>query len=580
MQVSEYVLRHSTRSRAVCPTCGPLRKSKHEQTLSIKDLGGRVVWNCWHCTEKGAVRRMENDNMVSSFGVPQDVENALEIVVPIRSYNSQPLDDAGKAFLKSRGISEEISIGAGVVSGERKYSKSHDTVKNSIGFVYKHSGQDYAIKWRSIETKEFSQSGSAASLYLAHLITDKDRLIITEGEIDALSFWQAGLEAVSIPSGAIISARDESARLKWMALHDDILSGAKDIYLAVDMDGPGQSTAQELARRIGKARCWQVTFPAGCKDANDTLLRHGKEILSECIGKATRWPIEGITSANDYADKVLRLYESGLPRGLSTGWLSIDEIFTLNAGNLVIVTGVPGHGKTTFLDAMMVNAMKQHDWNVAYASFENPQEIHISKLIAQHIDKPFGLGPTARMDEDEMLRSLSWVNDHVTFLSNENSMPTVESLVERFETAVRRYGVKACVVDPFNFIKLPGRDGGFDTNAVNDMLAAFKLFAQRAEVVFFLVAHPAKPMNVGPDFIPTGYAIASSAHFYNRADFGLTIQRKDTESILHVWKARFYHQGRMGNCALQFNPATGGYSEMSSRFSWTSDTNIADDLPF
>lgn len=517
--------------------------------------------------------------------VDKTVEPVEEKIIPLRTFNSSPLSEDGVEFLKSRGISEITATEANVVSGAKMYRKSN-SVLESVGFVYNHNNQDYAIKWRAISTKEFTQDGSAATLFLAHKLTNKDRLIITEGEMDALSFWEAGIEAVSIPSGAIQAAsKDESARLKWMALHDDIISGAKDVYLAVDMDGPGQQTAQELARRIGKAKCWQVQFPVGCKDANDVLIKHGKEALADCISNAIRWPIEGIASANDYAEKVLRLYSSGLPRGLSTGWLSVDEIYTLNPGNLVIVTGVPGHGKSTFLDALLVNAMKMHDWRIAYASFENPQEIHISKLIAQKVGKPFGLGPTARMAEDEMLSALSWVNDHVTFLSNEGVMPTVESLIERFETAVRRYGVKACVVDPFNFIKLPGKEGGFDTESINDMLSQFKMFAQRAEVVFFLVAHPAKPMAGNTDFIPTGYSISGSAHFYNRADFGLTMQRKNSESILHVWKARFAHQGRMGNIALQYDPPTGGFYEPMASLNlpiddWKMPTTDPNDFPF
>jgi hypothetical protein len=108
-----------------------------------------------------------------------------------------------------------------------------------------------------------------------------------------------------------------------------------------------------------------------------------------------------------------------------------------------------------------------------------------------------------------MLEAMGWVNERLTFLTNDGVMPTVESLVERFEAAVRRSGVKACVVDPFNFIRLNvKKDGGVDTESINEMLAAFKTFAMRAEVTFFLIAHPAKPMNSGPDWVPTGYSIS------------------------------------------------------------------------
>ena len=142
-------------------------------------------------------------------------------------------------------------------------------------------------------------------------------------------------------------------------------------------------------------------------------------------------------------------------------------------------------------------------------------------------------------------------------------MPTVESLIERFEAAVRRSGVKVCVVDPFNFIKLnQKKDGGVDTESINEMLAQFKMFAMRAEVTFFLVAHPAKPMNAGQDWVPTGYSISGSAHHYNRADFGLTVQRKLDKTILHVWKCRFPWQGQLGEATLYYEKTTGLFSDV------------------
>jgi twinkle protein len=93
------------------------------------------------------------------------------------------------------------------------------------------------------------------------------------------------------------------------------------------------------------------------------------------------------------------------------------------------------------------------------------------------------------------------------------------------------------------------------------MLSKFKMFAQRCEVVFFIIAHPAKPMNVGKEWVPTGYSISGSAHWYNRADFGLTMHRSDTGSALSVWKCRFSHQGALGKAELVYNRATGGFSE-------------------
>ena len=544
----EYILAKAKdgQTRVACPACGPDRKTKNDPTLSIKQDPTGILWTCHHCGTNGSMGRNAK----------------VSAVVPIKTYTAEEVDFGGLDYLSTRGVSEETAKLLGICSGQRFFKKSSMELE-AIGFPYLHQGRVTAIKWRSLSTKEFTQDGSAQTLFLADRIQPGQDVVITEGEIDALSFWQAGIPAVSIPSGALSEGTaDDAARLKWLLHHDDLIKKAENVFLAVDMDGPGQTTANELARRIGKLKCWRISFPGNCKDANDTLVQLGAESLADCKAKAARWPVEGLASPSDFMDKVQTLYREGLPRGASTGWPSVDEVFTLNPGSLVIVTGTPGSGKSQMIDNMLVNAMSQHNWRVAYASFENPPELHLAKLISLKTGKPFGEGPTPRISEEEMMEALAWVNERLTFLTNDGVMPTVESLVERFEAAVRRSGVKAVVVDPFNFIKLSQKkDGGVDTESINEMLAQFKTFAMRAEITFFLIAHPAKPMNVGNDWVPTGYSISGSAHFYNRADFGLTIQRKLDQTIFHVWKCRFPWQGQLGEATLHYDKATGLFKE-------------------
>lgn len=564
------------KTRVVCPACAPTRKAKGDKTLTIINDEHGVGWKCWHCGAQGIAKTKTRETTVTQ------VKEA--VVVPMRGFTTEPLDDDALAYLTERGISQEIADLCGVVAGTRWFRKIGGE-RRGVGFVYRAKDRDYAAKWRAIEAKDFTQDGSAQTLYLSDRLKTHEHLIITEGELDALSFWQAGLPfAVSIPSGAVqANEQDGSARLKFLAHHESLLRDARTVFLAVDADGAGKTTAQELARRIGKAKCWSVTYPEGCKDANDVLVKHGADALREVIGAAQPWPVEGIATPRDYMERVRNLYRDGLPRGLSTGWSSVDEVYTLNPGNLILLTGVPGHGKSSWLDALLVNAMKQHNWRVAYASFESPPELHLARLAAMHTGKPFGHGPNPRMSQDEMEDALAWVDSRVTFLTHDGVMPTTQSLIDRFETAVLRSGVKACVVDPFNFIKLNGRDGGVDTEAIGEMLAEFKMFAQRAEVAFFLVAHPAKPMGQQADWVPTGYSVAGSAHFYNRADFGLTMHRNRDGNTLHVWKAKWAHQGQIGQVPMSYDHTTGGFVERAAQSDADIDLDFEgtdDDAPF
>ena len=564
--ISEDYIRARARhgiSRVWCPSCGPNRRDKRDRSLSIRMDGNGIGWRCWHCEETGMLTEKQEKTVTATPKAAAQKEVAS--VVPLRTIEAQPLSDGALAYLSERGISEEIAKLCGAVSGAKFFRKLKREAP-AVGFVYRAKGRDYAVKWRCIEDKDFTQDGAAQTLFLSDRIAAKDNLIITEGEIDALSFWQAGLPfAVSIPSGAIQATSDEDgARTKWLSHNEDLLTGAKNIFLAVDADGPGQTTAQELARRIGKAKCWEVRYPEGCKDANDVLIQHGADALQACIAEAKPWPVEGLATPRDYADRVRKLYQNGMPPGFGTGWSAVDEFYTLNPGNLVVVTGIPGHGKSSWLDALLVNAMSQHGWRVAYASFESPPELHLARLAALKTGKPFGQGPNPRMTEQEMEDALDWVSSRVTFLTHDGVMPTVQSLVQRFEAAVLRSGVKAHVVDPFNFVKLnTTREGGMDTEAIGEMLAEFKMLAQRTESVFFLVAHPAKPMGQPGDWVPTGYSISGSANFYNRCDFGLTMHRGPKGNALHVWKAKWAHQGKIGQVALSYDHKTGGFSEPS-----------------
>lgn len=87
------------------------------------------------------------------------------------------------------------------------------------------------------------------------------------------------------------------------------------IYLATDSDAPGIRLREELARRLGKSRCWIVRYPNDCKDANEVLIKYGKDKLKECIENAELYPIEGIHYANDRRDELKDLYDNGFPNG-------------------------------------------------------------------------------------------------------------------------------------------------------------------------------------------------------------------------------------------------------------------------
>ena len=116
-----------------------------------------------------------------------------------------------------------------------------------------------------------------------------------------------------------------------------------------------------------------------------------------------------------YADAVKHLYQNGAGKGLTTGFACVDELFhDSRAGMLHIVTGVPSMGKSEFVDQMLFNLAATYDWKHAICSFENPPHMHIAKFL-EKLRKPFHIGPTQRMSEDEMEDAMEWLRDHFIF---------------------------------------------------------------------------------------------------------------------------------------------------------------------
>lgn len=465
-------------------------------------------------------------------------------------------------WLALRGITRDTAVLAGVIAGHQFVDGQSQVC---VGFAYKADARTYAVKWRAVASKAFLQTGSANSLYLSDQIKEDGPLTIAEGECDCLSLRQAGVVAVSVPSGAPANVllRVDDKRFSYLAQHEAVLAAASRVVLATDADEPGNLLAEELARRVGKAKCFRAHWPDGCKDANDVLMRHGPDVLRECIEQAEPWPVKGLYDSEHFAGEVDDLYISGLTKGESTGYPDVDELYTVLPGQLCVVTGIPSMGKSSWIDQVMVNLALIRDWRFAVCSFENPPKVHIAKLCQLYLGKPFFQGVTPRMERHDLAKALAWVKDHFVFLfQGDGAQSPIEDIVDRMRAAVLRYGIRGAVIDPANFVDRP-KDMN-ETDWVSDALTKIKVFCMAHDVHVWFAAHPAKiyPNDEGKYAVPGGYSISGSANWFNKADIGMTVHRpnlKDFRSEIHIWKCRFNWIGRVGNTSLTFDPPTGRY---------------------
>lgn len=548
------LLGHRDHARTICPSCSPERKKSKETCLSIDRKETGIVWSCHHCGWSGMAPYRQPIPRRNMTAIPKPMTNSLT--------------PKAISYLESRGISELTAKSANLYSTNRYIQKVGGEVP-CIAFPYMRDGNVVNIKYRSIEQKGFSQETSGDQIfYLLEDIHASEPIVIVEGEIDALTCREAGIPNVlSVPSGAPIKVsegridptEDRKFSFVWDARKQ--LNDAPYVVIASDGDIAGTALKEELARRIGKAKCRVVSYPEGCKDLNDVLLKHGPEKVREIVEGADAYPIDGLFDAMNYADAVQDLYSKGFGSGESTGYTNVDELYTVVPGQVTIVTGYPSSGKSNFVDQILMNLAMMKDWKFAVCSFENPPPLHIAKLCELHIKKPFFAGITPRMTEEEKGEAMQFINEHFVFLDSQNTDNTIDSILDRAQSAVQRLGIRGLVIDPYNFINLE-RDGT-ETDAISKMLTRVQAFAKSAGVHIWFVAHPAKMLRMGDDMpVPDGMSVAGSMAWWAKADCGLTVHRKEgNEVLIKMWKCRWRWVGKVGETTLKYEKATGSYYE-------------------
>jgi len=545
--------------KALCPKCSHDRKNKADPCLSVTiEPAGGIVWNCHNCEWAGAV---------SAGTKRHDYIPSPRAAVKPKWRDSQPdLPEAAVKWFASRGISE-ATIKRNRIGYGKAYMPAAGEEVTCIQFPYVRQGEVVNIKFRDGQ-KRFCQVKGAEKIFFGlDDIATAEIAIIAEGEMDKLALEEAGYTNVlSVPDGAPKHARtdpidpESDAKFEYVWNCRKELEG-KRIVLAVDTDGPGNALAKELTRRFGVERCTRVYWPDGCKDANDVLLQHGAETLAGCIVSAEWLPIENVyTPPSDPMADLLELMEKEPEHALSTGWESLDDLLRIKEGELSVVTGYPGSGKSEFIDALVVNMHRKHGWHIGVCSFENlPIRIHRKKIL----EKLAGV-PTWKLDSETAGGYLPALRDSFHFMAFEENSPTVDAILDAAKAMVVRYGIRGLIIDPYNEIEHKRPSSMTETEYVSQLLARVKRFAQNHGVHVWFVAHPAKPKQDKHD-APTLYDISGSANWVNKADIGISVHRDPVKSPseveIHVRKVRFRHAGKVGMTTLHYDKEARNYRD-------------------
>lgn len=448
-------------------------------------------------------------------------------------------------FLIPRGLDPEVAVRLGWTA--------------SGGFIeipYFRDGQIKNRKYRGILDKTFRQDGGKQFFWNIDILADDslaaEPLIITEGEFDALAAIQCGFPRVmSVPNGA--PSKAETASLGYLTEVEDQLRKMPEIVLAFDDDDAGANLLHDFSIRLGKARCKWLKYPKGCKDLNDALRLYGAKGVAETIKRAQWVQVDGLYRMSEVPPAPRKIVH---PIGIK----GFEPHFNLRLGDFCVVTGIPGHGKSAFVDDFVSRVVSDHGMAAAVASFE--QELasdHRRNLRTWYSGKL-----EKNMTTAEKAAADAWINKSFLFLlPNEEDDVTLEWVLEKAAVAVIRHGVKIVVIDPWNEMDHIRDKGETLTEYTGRAIKEFKRFAKKYGVFVCIVAHPAKLQRNkdGTYPVPTLYDISDSAHWYNKPDVGIVVHRGENGDIVRIAKSKFHTEiGRPGDVGVFFDTSTGRFT--------------------
>ena len=547
--------------KTYCPQCHNQRRDKRDKSLSV-DLD-KGLWHCHYCGWSGTLTESTYDPSPEGkrkWMEQQPWYRQTQIRQQKREYKkpqprpTAPMSAKALAWFKGRGISEETLLATKVTEG-LEWMPQKNGQANTVQFNYYHNGELVNTKFRTGDKCFKLVSGAELLPYNIDAIKGQKECIITEGEMDALSFYECGRhDVISVPNGA-------NANLDYLDNYiEEYFEDKETIYIASDTDTKGVLLRDELLRRFGVERCRVLEYGEGCKDANEHLMKFGRESLLQCIATATEIKVEGVFTVSDFEQSLDALFENGWQKGVTIGHDNFDRLCSFETKRLCIVTGIPGSGKSEFIDEIAERLNMRYGWRFAYFSPENaPLAYHASKLIEKFTGKRFN---RQSLTFGEYKQVKEHIEQDFYFIAPTDNY-RVDNILEKAKYLVRRRGIKALVIDPYN--RLESEQGTRnETQYISELLDKLTNFAQRNDILIILMAHPTKqPRNKdGVIEAPTLYDISGSANFFNKADFGIVVHRNRTENTVevHVQKVKFRHLGECGTALFKYNLNNGRYT--------------------
>jgi twinkle protein len=529
------------KKQGICPLCSHDRKPKNQKAKCASYDWERGLGTCHNCNTSFQLHTYQRK------GASEKV-----YVRPAEVVHKPPASKVVEWF-KTRGISQQTLTDLRIGEGP-EYMPQTGKTENVIKFNYFMGDQLINVKYRDGRKNFKLYKGAEKVFYNINSIIGYEYCVIVEGEMDVLALHEAGItNAISVPNGATLNSNN----LDYLDACIDYFDDKEKIILAVDTDEAGQALQTELVRRLGSEVCYLASFE-DCKDANEYLIKYGKEKLSQRISGARPVPLENVTTFRDIEDEVTDFVKNGFKPGFQVGLENFDDIFSTYTGQFITVTGIPSSGKSDFVDQMVVGYNNNYGWKTAFASPENvPTYLHAHKLMRKHWQ---GMPTRDDIDGDKWNQIADHCNSNYFHIDMERY--TLDSVLRKGAELVKRKGIKCLVIDPFNKV----RDVDCKTEDVNrytmEYLSKIEIFAKKYDVLVFIVAHPTKMYKDKDGKIeePTMYNIKGGGEWYDASYHGILVHRDyDAKTVkAKVLKVKFQNLGQNGEEAhFKWEPKSG-----------------------
>lgn len=572
--------------KTICPKCSHTRKNRTEPCLSVNlDMNRYKCHHCgWSGPEKGYARsRGQLGSGPAAYGSkltqwdreepktyvrPEPIERSEEDAATKRMYE----------YFAERGISRETVDALGVT-----------TTGKTIAWPYYRDGELINVKHRwyaTVTDKETGEvirkkrhrmeAGAELIFYNLDNAIGSDVVYIVEGEPDVMAMREAGYDAViSPPNGAPDENTDiTNASLDYLLSGKELFESAKRVIMCGDMDAPGRRLMDELARRIGKEKCWKVEWPDGYKDANDVLMDDflGADGIRHYVESAKPYPVDGITEPKDYLDDLWK-YEHETEQGVRlSDWPGFSNTVRISEGQLSIWTGIPSSGKSVFLNHLTLQLALEHGWKIGMFSPEyHPVELHVRDLVECALGKPMNRKFHKHATREEVAEMVERISEHYRFILPPE--PTLDDVLYRAKALVFREGIKFLVIDPWTEIDADRPAGMSATDYVDYALKRIRRFGRDYGCHVAVVAHPTKMKPIedrdGTRQWPvvTPYDISDSRHWYEMADVICSVWRDkslpDEPVEVHVQKVRFRDNGDIGKTLFKYDRISRRYTDVT-----------------